>query len=428
MELFSTGDASDIVSFSEAALRGSGAGGGLYMPTSIPRLKDVQALLALPFVERSKSLCRQWIGDEFSEGEIDEIITSAFTFPIPMVDLGGGLHICELFHGPTLAFKDFGARFMAQVLGVLAKRQGERRPITILTATSGDTGAAVAHAFYKVPGVSVCVLYPKGRISPLQERLFTTLGENVTTFAVEGNFDDCQRMVKACFADETLSRGFGLTSANSINMARLLAQSFYYFEAASALQGRGEQLFAVPSGNFGNMTAGLLATRMGLPIKGFVAATNANDVVPAFLRTGTYTPRPSVATLSNAMDVGSPSNFERIRALFGDDDTLRSAIKGEVVTDAQTRASMVALYEDHGYLACPHTAVGVAALKRRGGKGVVLATAHPAKFKEVVDETLGVDLPLPEALAKVADLTPGSHPLTSSPSALPEALRALMRS
>ncbi len=297
MELVNLKVASDTASFSEAVKRGLGKNQGLYFPTSIPKLEDIDALLEKPFVERSVEVLTALIGDELGEGTLQEIVEAAFTFPAPVVSINDKVATLELFHGPTLAFKDFGGRFMAQVLS----RISNGAPITILTATSGDTGAAVAHAFHGIPNINVVILFPKGKISQLQEKLFTTLGGNIHTVAIESDFDACQAMVKNAFDDPDVREGLHLNSANSINISRLLAQVCYYFEAVSQLtaEQREELVFSVPSGNFGNLTAGMIAKSMGLPIKRFVAATNLNDTVPRYLKTGEWAPNPTVATMSN---------------------------------------------------------------------------------------------------------------------------------
>ena len=402
MRYVSTRDPNDNASFLEAVLRGAASEGGLYFPVQVPRLDAVSELLKRPLAARSAAVCAPWIGDDLTPDEIAGVCSRAFSFPAPVVQLSEQLYVLELFHGPTLAFKDFGARFMAQVLGLHQARSGTTQPITILTATSGDTGAAVAHAFYGVPGVDVRVLYPAGRISDLQERLFCGLGGNVTTYRVDGSFDDCQAMVKACFRDPALTRTLGLTSANSINISRLIAQCVYYFEGAAQLD--EPAVFCVPSGNFGNITAGMFAREMGLPIRDFVCATNRNHVVPSFMETGHYQPMQSVQTLSNAMDVGNPSNWERIRALYG--DTVQERFRSAWASDAQTVAAMQRLHQEHQYVADPHTAVGAHVLKeclRPGERAILLSTAHPAKFQSAVEQALGVPVPLPPALAAVAD-------------------------
>jgi threonine synthase len=340
-----------------------------------------------------------------------------------MRPLEDGLRLLELFHGPTCAFKDFGACFQAAAMEELLRAEGRRA--LILVATSGDTGSAVARAFYRRAGIEVVILYPAGRVSPLQEKQLTTLGKNVTAFEVMGSFDDCQRLAKQAFRDEELARRLPLTSANSINLGRLLPQAFYYIYgftrlAASLGAPIGPVRFCVPSGNFGNLTAGVYAWQWGLPVDGFLAATNANDVVPEYLASGLYRPRPSLATLSNAMDVGDPSNFERLLAVFaGDLGEMRRVIHGESVTDAQTRETMRRVYEEHGLLLDPHTAVGLLAARRFrektgfAGELIVLATAHPGKFSEIVQDSVGVAPELPAALKELAGLPKRSLPITS---------------
>jgi threonine synthase len=423
MRLRSLRDPTEEVSFAEAAIRGSAAHGGLFMPVGWPRLERLDDLLGLGFGERSARVLRTLLGDELPGEVLDRLAAAAFDFPVPVVPLAADLGVLELFHGPTLAFKDFGARFLARVLGHLVAAGQAPERLTVLTATSGDTGAAVAHAFHGVPGVDVVVLFPAGRISTLQERLLTALGGNVRSFAVAGAFDDCQRLAKACFDDADLSARLGLTSANSINVARLLAQVLYYLEAAAQVRGR-PLIVAVPSGNFGNLTAGLLARALGAPLEAFVVATNANDVVPRYLDTGRWEPRPTVATLSNAMDVGAPNNWPRVEALLGDLDPMRAVLRPVRVDDAATRAAMRELH-GLGYVADPHTAVAYRALRDRlrpGEHGVVLSTAHPAKFRDLVEETLGIEVPLPPALARVAELPSGAVPLANDL----EALKALL--
>lgn len=384
-------------------------GGGLYIPLALPAFEDVDALLSLPWTERAAEILRRFLGDEYAEDEIAAVAREAFDFPVPLVQVADNIHCLELFHGPSLAFKDFGARFLARMLRLERERQGAEGPLTVLTATSGDTGAAVARAFWRQPGTRVVVLYPRGRVSPLQERQFAALGENVLALAVDASFDHCQALAKACFADRELSAELGLTSANSINIARLLAQVLYYFEAVAALRRLGiatPPVIAVPSGNFGNLCAGLYAWKTGLPAKGFVAATNANKTVPEYLESGDYQPRASVPTVSNAMDVGDPSNWDRITHLYRRDwQALRGALRWGSLDDDETRASIRAL-DAQGYLADPHTAVAWAVLRRRMQRtetGVFLATAHPAKFQEVLEPVLGREIPLPPALAELVE-------------------------
>jgi threonine synthase len=399
MILRGTRNRSFQATFAEALTSNLAPDGGLYLPESLDPFPDVDALLALPWAERCVEIVTRLLGDEFDHNDLETVARDAFDFPVPLIRVDHRIAALELFHGPTLAFKDFGARFLARMLRLAGKG-----PLTILTATSGDTGAAVARAFWKLPGIRAVVLYPQGRVSPLQEKQFASLGDNVLALAVEGSFDDCHALAKACFADRDLSAKLGLTSANSINIARLLAQTLYYFEAVA--QHGGQPVIAVPSGNFGNLCAGLLAHRLGLPVRAFIAATNANTTVPDYLETGAYRPRPSLATLSNAMDVGAPSNWERIESLFQNDwHSLRAALRWGSLDDAGTRATIRRL-DEKGYLCDPHGAVAYAVLRKHlqpGETGVFLATAHPAKFKEALEPVLGRKIPLPPALQEVAE-------------------------
>jgi len=397
-------DATEQVSFATAIRRGLGRNRGLFMPDAIPALPDVDAVLAMQPAERATAVLDALVGDEFAPGALRGIVDRAFTWPTPVVPVTDRMSALELFHGPTLAFKDTGARFMAEALAEM--HGGER--VTILTATSGDTGAAVAHAFAGAPGIDCVVLYPKGRISRLQEQLFCTLGGNVTTVAVEGTFDACQALVKQAFADDDLRRRCGLNSANSINLARLVAQVTYYVEAVAQLEPdrREQAVFCVPSGNFGDLTAGLMAKAMGVPFGRFIAATNSNDTVPRYLASGSWEPRATVPTLANAMDVSEPSNWPRIEALmrrrgWASDALGRASLDDAGIESAIRRAHAL------GYLVGPHGAIAFDALERQledGETGVFLCTAHPAKFKETVDRVLGLNLPLPPALAERADL------------------------
>ncbi|GEA50610.1 threonine synthase [Vibrio inusitatus NBRC 102082] len=402
MKLYNIKENDEQVSFGQAVRQGLGRNQGLFFPTDIPVLDNIDALLEEDFVTRSSKILSALIGDELSESQVSQMVDTAFQFPAPIKSVKDGTYALELFHGPTLAFKDFGGRFMAQSLATVS----EGGKITILTATSGDTGAAVAHAFYGMADINVVILYPKGKISPLQEKLFCTLGKNIHTVAIDGDFDDCQALVKKAFDDEALRQEIGLNSANSINISRLMAQICYYFEAAAQMSKseRENLVISVPSGNFGNLTAGLLAKALGLPIKRFIAATNANDTVPRYLKTGKWDPKPTVATTSNAMDVSQPNNWPRIEELCQRKgwglDTLGSA----TVSDEQSAESVKALY-DSGYLCEPHGAIAYRALQEQlneGETGLFLCTAHPAKFKEVVDDILGSDIELPGPLAKHA--------------------------
>jgi len=427
VKLVSTRDTRHSSPFRAAAAGAQPPDGGLWIPESLPRFEDMDALLALPWPSRNAEVLHRLLGDEFSRHELDAIVAEALDFPIPLAKVEPGVFALELFHGPTLAFKDVGARFLAAVLA-----RSVTEPRTILTATSGDTGAAVAHAFWKRAGFRAVILYPAGRVSPRQERQFACLGANVHALAVAGSFDDCQALAKACFADAGLSAELGLTSANSINIARLLAQALYYLEASAQLRSldlADPPVFAVPSGNFGNLCAGLMAQALGLPVKAFVAATNANDTVPAFLDGGAYAPRPSVPTLSNAMDVGAPSNWERIAAFAGDPASLRRTLRSDRFNDEQTLAAMRELAA-LGFEACPHSAVAWGVLKRRlrpGETGVFLATAHAAKFPDVVARATGREPALPPALAHLEHAAVLSEPQANEVESLKRTLRSLCR-
>ena len=410
MKYHSTNNPAHRVDLKEAILRSLPPDNGLYMPDVLPVLgADFWASYrGLSFREIGFAVADAFFGEDVPADDLREIVDGTLEFDAPLVTLAPGDHILELLHGPTLAFKDFGARFMARLMAHLTK--DEDRMLTVLVATSGDTGGAVASAFHNVPGTRVVILYPKGKVSGLQEKQLTALGGNITALEIEGTFDDCQALVKKAFLDRELSERMNLTSANSINLSRLVPQSFYYIHSARRLAEGVKPVFVVPSGNFGNLTAGLLAMKLGLPVGHFLAATNRNDVVPAYLETGTYTPRPSVATISNAMDVGAPSNFVRMSALFGDSwDEMKSAIGGMGFSDEETRAAIREVKALHGYEVCPHTAVGWLAAKRwhaghPGSSTITLATAHPAKFPDVMDAELGAGVvEIPERLAILAD-------------------------
>ena len=412
MKLVSTrgNGATPPVPFAEALFRGLAPDGGLYLPDGFPPIprKLLERLPGGSFADTGVVLARHLLEGVLPPERIEAVVRDALDFPVPLIPLEDGIHLAELFHGPTLAFKDVGARFMARMSAALRPDDAPR--VTILVATSGDTGGAVADAFHGVPGTRVVVLFPRGRVSPRQEAQFTTLGGNVTAVEVEGAFDDCQRLVKEAFADPELRRRANLSSANSINIGRLVPQIFYYAHAWAAHPAHPEPLtVSVPSGNFGNLTAGLMGWKMGIPVRHFVAATNVNDVVPAYLATGSFAPRPSVATLSNAMDVGDPSNFERMRHLFRDDaDAMRGMVTGSAWSDEDTTACIADAWRDHGVLLDPHTAVGVLGMRARRSvdprtPGVVLATAHPAKFAETVEPLIGAEIPLPPALSRRLD-------------------------
>ncbi|WP_028115841.1 threonine synthase [Ferrimonas senticii] len=398
MQLTNLKVAEQQVNFRQAVLQGLGEQQGLFFPDALPQL-DLEPLWQLDLVARSQKILGALLADELGQELVDTLVANAFNFTAPLRPASAKQYCLELFHGPTLAFKDFGARFLAQCLSAFAGEQ----PLTILTATSGDTGAAVADAFYGLDNINVVVLYPDGGISELQEKLFCTLGGNIRTIAVAGSFDDCQQLVKQAFSDPALKAQFGLTSANSINIARLLAQICYYFEALAQLPEaeRANAVFAVPSGNFGNLTAGLIAKAMGAPIKRFVAATNSNDTVPRYLQTGQWQPLAVYNTLSNAMDVTSPNNWPRIEALCQRQQWPLNDLAGERVDEAQTAAQLQWLFEQD-YLSEPHAAVASAALSRQLQQdevGVFLGTAHPAKFAGAVESILQIELPLPQALA-----------------------------
>lgn len=402
MNYFSTRDKSKRgFALADAAFMGLAPDGGLFLPERIPQvdMQRVEQLAAVSYADMALYLAQQ-IFDDVDAEALERVVRDAYDFPIEMRALGDGLHTLELFHGPTHAFKDFGARFMGRMTGLL----NDGGELVILTATSGDTGSAVAHGFYGVEGVRVVILYPDGKVSPLQEAQMTTLGGNIHPLKVRGNFDDCQRMVKAMFRDEALRRGVRITSANSINLLRWLPQSFYYFYGYCVwkrMTGRDNPEVVVPSGNYGNLTAGMFARRMGLPLKGFVAASNANDVVPEFLQTAEYRPRASVQTVANAMDVGDPSNFERMMQLCGEDvASLRGELRGFSCSDEEIRQAIAEINEKYGYLSDPHSAVGYLATKALDVDGFYLSTAHAAKFGEVVEPSAGVAPQLPKSLAE----------------------------
>jgi len=401
MKFYSTRDRSSKVSLHDAVLRGLAPDGGLYMPENFPKIHwDMGSSVTFP--ELAFHISSAFCLEDLSEAVLQEICESAFDFPVPIPALEDNIYSLELFHGPTLAFKDFGARFMARLMAHF--NRGEDKELTVLVATSGDTGGAVANGFFGLEGINVVLLYPSGKVSPLQEKQLTTLGGNITALEVEGTFDDCQRMVKAAFADPDLKEVCRLTAANSINIARLIPQSFYY--AWAKVQLKQDLIFSVPSGNFGNLTAALFLNKMGANLGKIIGATNINDTIPRYLHSGKYSPKESVNTISNAMDVGDPSNFERLKDLFsGSLDLFRESVVGARFTDDETRACMRSVYEREEYILDPHGAIGYLALKKEASNkaGVLLETAHPAKFIEVVEETLEIELPLPEALAEIAN-------------------------
>lgn len=410
MKYYSTNKIAPLASLEEAVVKGLASDRGLYMPEYIESLDEsmIANLKNQSFHEIACVVARAFFGEDIEPDVLDEIVKDTLSFDTPVVHVDDNIYSLELFHGPTLAFKDVGARFMARTLGYFIRKKGLRQ-VNVLVATSGDTGSAVANGFLGVPGIHVYVLYPKGKVSPIQECQFTTLGQNITALEIDGNFDDCQALVKAAFMDEALNRHMTLTSANSINVARFLPQAFYYFNAYAQLdrQGKADQLVVcVPSGNFGNITAGLFAYWMGLPIKRFVAANNRNDVFYEYLRTGVYTPKPSVPTLANAMDVGDPSNFARILDLFSvykdPYEKIRELISCHRFLDEDITFVMKRVYNATGYVLDPHGACGYQGLVEsaltKEETGLFLETAHPAKFKSIVDRVLGIDLEIPDKL------------------------------
>src|SRR5499425_1579902 len=422
MRYRSTGGKAALTSLRGAVLRGLAPDGGLYMPAEIARRspEELEEFRALPFTEVCFRVVKPFATPDVPEDLLWQIVSEAMNFPVQLVSLSPGLHILELFHGPTLAFKDFGARFMARLMGYFVR--GEDRQLTVLVATSGDTGSAVAHGFLGVPGIRVVILYPSQRISEAQEKQFTTLGENITALEVTGTFDDCQRLVKQAFADEELNKRAFLTSANSINIGRLLPQMFYHVAAYRQLPVASVPLIvSVPSGNFGNLTAGIFAKRIGLPVAKFVASTNINDVVPQYLRTGEFRPRTAAATYSNAMDVGNPNNFPRLLDLCrGRLEYVRKEIWGHSATDAETIDEMKSVWERYRHIADPHTAVGILgweAYKKEHpepSQGLVLATAHAAKFAEIVEKAIGSAPPLPDRLAAYLQKPKLSLPMSAA--------------
>lgn len=410
MKFYSTNSPAVHVPFKEAVFNSLPQDKGLYMPVSIPKLSNdfLNNLAKYSLPEIAFEIARTMLSDAIPEKDLKAIIDDAINFEAPIVKLEEDVYVLELFHGPSLAFKDFGARFMSRVMSYFLQ-DGEKM-LDILVATSGDTGGAVALGFLGVPNTRVTILYPKGKVSPIQEQQLTTNGQNIRAIEVDGTFDDCQALVKQAFVNNELNEKFRLTSANSINIARLIPQTFYYVNAYAQLlrAGKSEVVFCVPSGNFGNLGAGLLAWKMGLPVKQFIAATNANDTVPQFLSTGFYKPKPSVQTLSNAMDVGNPSNWIRIAHIFQDPEKLKQMITGCSYTDEQTKQAIDAVYKQYGYVVCPHTAIAWQALKdyqkanpADKAAGVFLATAHPCKFPEVFSDKIAAKIVVPQQVKEL---------------------------
>lgn len=406
MKYYSTNKSVPFVSLFDAVTKGLASDNGLYMPEQIEEFSPdfFRRIRQMSFQEISFEVAKKLFGEDIPEKILRLIVYDTLHFDCPLVEVSENIYSLELFHGPTLAFKDVGARFMARLLGYFL--EGFKHEVNVLVATSGDTGSAVANGFLDVPGIKVFVLYPKGLVSDIQEKQFTTLGKNITALEIDGTFDDCQSLVKSAFLDQELNKSMVLTSANSINVARFLPQSFYYFNAYARLLERGvvdDVVFSVPSGNFGNLTAGLFAKFMGLPVKRFIAANNENDVFYKYLQTGKYKTRKSVATIANAMDVGAPSNFARILALYNHSHSdISNDIVGYRFSDKEIRETMKQVYTENNYLLDPHGAVGYRALKadlKTGETGIFLETAHPAKFRETVESVLGKGtVVLPEKL------------------------------
>ena len=406
MKYYSTNRQAADASLEEAVVKGLASDKGLFMPYEIKPLPAsfYDEIDRLSFQEIACRVAGAFFGDDIPADTLDQIVCDTLSFDVPAVKVKENIYSLELFHGPTLAFKDVGARFMARLLGYFIRKEGKKQ-VNVLVATSGDTGSAVANGFLGVDGIHVYVLYPKGKVSEIQEKQFTTLGQNITAIEVDGTFDDCQALVKNAFMDKELNAHMQLTSANSINVARFLPQAFYYFYAYAQLKklGKADNLVVcVPSGNFGNITAGLFGKRMGLPVSRFIAANNRNDIFYQYLKTGQYNPRPSVSTIANAMDVGDPSNFARILDLYhGSHEAICAEISGATYTDEQIRETVREVYDETGYLLDPHGACGYRALSeglKPGETGVFLETAHPAKFLQTVEDIIGAEVKIPEKL------------------------------
>lgn len=410
MKFYSLNNQAPKVSFKDAIINGIAPDSGLYFPEEITPLPPsfFEGIEKLSNLEIAFQAIHQFASEDIPDQVLKGILKAVLDFDFPIVEIEKNVGALELFHGPTMAFKDVGARFMAQCLGYFSK--GENTEVTVLVATSGDTGGAVANGFLGVDGVKVVILYPGGKVSDIQERQLTTLGQNITALQVDGTFDDCQKMVKTAFLDEALLQKMKLTSANSINVARWLPQLFYFLFAYKRVKSQGKEVvFSVPSGNFGNICAGMVAQQLGMPVKHFIAATNINDTVPEFMKTGEYLPKPSSATISNAMDVGDPSNFIRIRHLHNNDfEELAKNLSSYAFSDTETRATMLQIYQNSNYIADPHGAVGYLGLKKYqemhpGVYGIFLETAHPVKFLDVVEETIGKSVEIPPQIQKVMD-------------------------
>ncbi len=420
MKYYSLNKQAPKASFKEAVIKGIAPDRGLYFPESITPLplSFFEGIEDLSNHEIAFNAIHQFVGDEIPNNKLRTILANVLDFDFPVIEIENNVATLELFHGPTMAFKDVGARFMAQCLGYFSENETSTNEVTVLVATSGDTGGAVANGFLGVDGVKVVILYPSGKVSDIQERQLTTLGQNITALEVDGTFDDCQKMVKTAFLDENLLQSMQLTSANSINVARWLPQLFYFLFAYKQTRSQGKEIvFAVPSGNFGNICAGLMAQRLGMPVKHFIAATNVNDTVPEFMRTQEYRPKPSTPTISNAMDVGDPSNFIRIRHLFKDNfKALNQNFSSYSFTDQETKEAMLQIHQNSSYCTDPHGSVGYLGLKKYQEThldyyGIFLETAHPVKFLNVVEETIGTTLEIPPQIQKVMGKEKKSIPI-----------------
>ena len=427
MKYYSTNKNTPDVTLEDAVIKGLADDKGLFMPENINVLPQdfFDTMQTMSFQEIAYTVAKAFFGEDIEPASLKEIVYDTLNFDVPLVEVEKNIYSLELFHGPTLAFKDVGARFMSRMLAYFISKQQNTEPVNVLVATSGDTGSAVANGFLGVEGIRVFVLYPKGKVSKIQESQFTTLGENITALEVDGTFDDCQRLVKSAFLDEELNRKMRLTSANSINVARFLPQAFYYFYAFAQLRSMQpklsaeelETVFCVPSGNFGNLTAGLIAKRMGLPVKRFIAANNRNDIFLQYLKSGIYTPKPSVATIANAMDVGDPSNFVRVLDLYGHShEDISKDISGVSYSDDQISTTIKECLANTGYLTDPHGACGYLALKEKlqnNENGIFLETAHPAKFAETVENIIGKPVEIPAKLQEFMKGTKKSIAMTT---------------
>lgn len=429
MQFYSLNKKSPKVNFKEATINGQAPDKGLYFPEVIPSIKKelIENITEISNEEIAFEVIKPYVGNTINEDELFNIVQETINFSIPLVKIKESIFSLELYHGPTLAFKDIGARFMSRCLGHFVKDSNKK--VTVLVATSGDTGGAVANGFYNVPGIDVVILYPSGKVSSVQEKQLTTLGNNIYALEVAGNFDDCQQMVKAAFLDEALNKKLFLTSANSINVARWLPQQFYYFFAYKQWQEKDNPpVISVPSGNFGNICAGLLANASGLPVKHFIAACNANDVVPEYFNTKKYQPKKAIATISNAMDVGNPSNFVRIMELFQQQySNLTSKVSSCSITDDQTKQTLLDVYAKYNYLCDPHGAVAYRALEdylkiNPDDKGIFLETAHPVKFYDVVEPVIGKTVPVPLEIEQQLKLPKKSIKLNADTAALKDFL------